>query len=345
MTKIQILKAGILTTIQDFGRIGYQQYGIPTSGGMDLYSLELANLLVGNQATEGALEFTMMPPSIAFHGEVDFAVTGGDFQPLLNNHPITMYQTQRAYRGDILSFKGLKSGCRGYLAVAGGFDIPIIMGSKSTYLRGAFGGLEGKRLKDGDLLQLNKPTEKPIINRIPHNMIPDYTVTNRTIRVVMGPEDDTFTPEGKEVFLHSQYQLTNQADRMGLRFDGPKVSHTKAADIVSGGINLGAIQVPGEGKPIIMMADHQTTGGYTKIANVISVDIPYLAQLKPGDSISFKEVSIEEAQELLAMQRSKIDGLKNQEDNTSNRKNLFIKSYNINVNGRIYKVDVEELKG
>lgn len=342
MPNINILKAGLLTTIQDLGRIGYGQYGIPPSGAMDKLSLEVANILVGNSNNEGCLEFTMLPPTLVFNDDRQFAITGGDFQPHINNKPINMYQCHRAFSGDILSFKGHRWGCRGYIAIAGGFDIPLVMGSKSTYLRGGFGGFNGRRLKDGDILDLNKPPLRSSTYKISEDLLPDYNSNNIIIRVIPGPEEAAFTKEGIDTFYNSQYQLTNQSDRMGFRFEGPPITHINGADIISGGINLGAIQVPGEGKPIIMMADHQTTGGYTKIANVISVDIPRVAQLRPGDSITFRAVTIDEAQRLLIQQRNSIKELK--VISLKKRERIFYKNYNISVNGRNYKVDVEEFK-
>lgn len=300
MAKIKIVKPGLLTTLQDQGRIGFQQFGVPQSGAMDLYSLRLANLLVGNYRHEAALEMTLVGPQIGFEDKRIFAVTGADMGPRLNGRPIRSYQAIMAHRGDVLEFGHVKEGCRGYLALEGGFSIKPVMGSKATYLRGGFGGYGGRALKEGDEIPLNpwNTLNDHWRKVIPSGMVPSFSGIKR-IRVIMGPEEEAFTEKGIEQFLQGTYGLSPQSDRMGFRLTGPKIEHRQGADIISGGINLGAIQVPGEGMPIIMLSDRQTTGGYTKIANVISVDIPLLAQLKPGDKISFEAIKVEEAQELL----------------------------------------------
>ncbi|GAB6087718.1 5-oxoprolinase subunit C family protein [Alkaliphilus crotonatoxidans] len=299
MSKITILKPGLLTTIQDQGRIGHQQYGVPQSGAMDLYSLELANLLVGNPRYEAGLELTLVGPAISFHDRRIFAITGADLDARLNGRPLRNYQSYMAQEGDVLEFTHALRGCRGYLAIQGGFAIESVMGSKSTYLRGGFGGYRGRALRSGDEIPLNSAQSQgeDWKRMIPPSLIPDYG-NNVTLRVILGPEEEGFTAAGIETFLRGQYEVTSQSDRMGYRLMGPKIEHSNGADIISGGINMGAIQIPGEGNPIIMLADRQTTGGYTKIANVISVDLPYLAQLKPGDKISFKALTVEEAQKL-----------------------------------------------
>ncbi|MBM7613505.1 5-oxoprolinase subunit C family protein [Alkaliphilus hydrothermalis] len=347
MSNIKIIKAGLLTTLQDKGRFGFQQYGIPVAGAMDQYSLQLANLLVGNEVDNTALEFTLMGPTIQFEDNLTFAITGGEFQPTLNGKSIKMYQTIYAKKGDELAFSTVLNGCRGYLAIEGGFGVERIMGSQSTYLRGGFGGFEGRKLRSGDLIPLGKPTSGRSlgIRRIPKDMIPEYK-SERVIRVIMGPEDNRFSKEGIETFLREEYHLSNQLDRMGYRLEGKKIQHLDGADIISGGINFGAIQVPGEGKPIIMMADHQTTGGYTKIANVISVDLPYLAQMKPEDKVTFKAITVEEAQGFF---RRQVEGIRDLEkrfkentEQTSSNEIRGRKKFNIIVNGKSYYVSVEE---
>ncbi|WP_026478562.1 5-oxoprolinase subunit C family protein [Alkaliphilus transvaalensis] len=347
MSSILVVNAGLLTTLQDGGRWGYQQFGIPVAGAMDRYGLELGNLLVGNSRHEVGLEFTYIGPTIKFLDKTSFAITGGDFQPQLNDKKVKMYQTLYANKGDILKFSNPIKGCRGYLTVAGGFDVEVVMGSKSTYLRGGFGGFKGRKLKEGDIIPIQQIplNQKPTTKIIPVDMIPQYE-NSKTIRVILGPELDRFHKKGIETFLKETYKLSNQWDRMGYRLEGEKIQHLDGADIISGGINLGAIQVPGDGKPIIMMADHQTTGGYTKIANVISVDLPYLAQMKPGDEINFKSVSLEEAHQLLRKQETKIVDLQNrfnEKDRViSGSANASMRIFNITVKGKEYQVIVEE---
>lgn len=343
MSYIRIIKAGLLTTLQDIGRNGYQQYGIPVAGAMDQYSLQLANILVGNQPYEAALEFTILGPTIEFQCNASVALTGGDFSATLNGVEVRTHETMNVDAGDTLIIGSVKKGCRGYLAIKGGFDVPVVMGSKSTYLRGGFGGFNGRQLKNGDEITINNPQHISSFRRIPFNMIPIYE-DNYIARVIMGPEDSRFTESGIETFFTNEYTLSNQCDRMGYRLEGPTIQHIEGADIISGGVNLGAIQIPGHGNPIIMMADRQTTGGYTKIATVISIDIPYLAQLKPGNKIRFKGISIEEAQNLLIQNAANVNNLINSLDFKPIGLNNTIKQYSVRVKDKIFDVLVEEIK-
>ncbi|SCY93444.1 5-oxoprolinase subunit C family protein [Alkaliphilus peptidifermentans] len=340
MDSIKINKPGLLTTLQDLGREGYQQFGIPVAGAMDKYSFQLANLLVGNDRNEGALEITMMGPEITFNCTSVISITGGDLSPNINNKPIEMYQTHLVRQGDVLKFKGLKSGCRAYLAVAGGFKVDPVMGSVSTFLKGKIGGFKGRRLIEGDVIYLKNPIEMYSKRIISSKYIPSYKA--RTVRIIIGTEESMFTPKAYEVLLKESYELTTQCDRMGYRLEGPELQHIDGADIISGGINLGAIQVPGEGKPIIMMADRQATGGYAKIANVISVDIPLLAQMKPGDKINFESVSVEEAQKLVIEEENRVNKIKEELQKNYNKAEK-IKIYKIKINGVEYRVMVEEI--
>lgn len=344
MGTLKVNKPGFLTTLQDLGRIGYQEFGMPVAGAMDPFSLQIANKLVGNEPGEGALEITMMGPELEFIGEALIAITGADLSPVINGRQVPMWQSFLVKTGDILTFKGLKKGCRSYVAVAGGFDVPLIMGSKSTYLKGKLGGFEGRALKAGDTLKINSKDEKTKSYKgafLPEKLRPVYG-NNYTIRVILGPQDDYFTDEGIRTFLNSTYKITNEADRMGLRLDGPKIQHKEGADIISDGIALGSVQVPGHGNPIVMMADHQTTGGYTKIATVITPDINLMGQAKPGDSIQFTQVDIDQAHEILKEYYKVLK--EGREMPTSTPKNTRPpKTYNLKINGKEYSVVVEEV--
>lgn len=345
MSSITIINPGLLTTIQDFGRIGYQQYGVPVAGAMDRFSLQLANILVGNDRYEAALEITMMGSTIEFNIDLAITITGVDLFPTVNGKKVEMYKTIYVNKGDVLKFSSIKNGCRAYLAVAGGFKVPEVMGSKSTYLRGKIGGLEGRKLKKGDVLSVNIDGNCKYfgVRKIPEHLIPEYK-NEVTVRVILGPEQEYFTEEGIDTFLSSEYILTNKCDRMGYRLEGPKIEHKEGADIISTGMNFGAIQVPGHGQPIIMMADRQTTGGYTKIANVITVDIPYLAQLKPGDKVRFKKVTIQEAHNLIKQQEDEL--LKLVEDFKENSVKLIgtARKFLVKINGKQFNLSVQEVK-
>jgi len=344
MAEIKVNKPGFLTTIQDMGRVGYQQFGMPVAGAMDPFSLQIANALVGNDPGEGVLEITMMGPELEFSGEALIAITGADLSPVVNERPVPMWQSFMVKTGDVLTFRGLKKGCRSYLAAAGGFQVPLIMGSKSTYLKGNLGGFEGRALKAGDILKINSGDIKLKALSgayLPEKLRPIYG-NSYTVRVILGPQDDYFTQEGIKTFLNSDYKVTNEADRMGLRLEGPKIEHKEGADIISDGIALGSIQVPGHGSPIVMMADHQTTGGYTKIATVITPDIGLMAQAKPGDTIRFVPVEIEEAHEILKEYYKVLkEGVVLPSPPPKITKPAM--TYNLRINGKEYHVVVEEM--
>lgn len=299
MEAFEVIQPGPLTTIQDLGRHGYQQYGVPPSGAMDNYAFRIGNLLVGNKESAASLEITLFGCQLRLLQNTTVAVTGADLAPTLNGNPIPMWQSIPVRRRDTISFPHLKSGCRTYLAVSGGIDVPRVMSSAATYTRASIGGLEGRALRKGDILQTAEATHPTMRARVPPEYIPIYS-DHIEIKVILGPQDNCFTKDGILTFLQSNYTVSVQADRMGYRLEGPRIQHRETANIISDGIPLGAVQVPGNGLPIILLADRQTTGGYTKIATAISVDIPKLAQAKPGDKVRFRQVSEDEA--LIALQ-------------------------------------------
>ena len=244
-----------------------------------------------------------MGPQLKFETDEVIAVTGGDLSPTLDGQPVPSYAALAVKAGQTLRFGAPKAGCRAYIAFAGGLDIPLVMGSRSTYMKAAIGGFEGRKLQKGDALGLRAPVAG-YANLHQRAIAPEFVPRPvYTLRVVLGPQDDAFTPEGVATFLSSEYTVTNEFDRMGCRMDGPAIQHKNGGDIISDGIAFGAIQVPGSGKPILMGADRQTTGGYTKIATVISADFRLLAQLKAGDKVRFEAVSVQAAQQALHFQR------------------------------------------
>lgn len=309
MEVFEVIQPGFLTTVQDKGRHGYQQYGVPVSGAMDTYALLAANLLVGNSGGEACLEITVVGPRLRVLDEIAIAITGADLSPSLNNNPLPMWQVVAVCSGDTISFGQPRSGCRSYLAVAGGIDVPLIMGSRATYLRSRLGGLKGRPLHSGDRLHSGKARTEIAMRLLPPQYVPEYQTENE-LRAVLGPQDDYFTENGIRTFLGSEYTISLQADRMGYRLEGPPIEHRAGADIVSDGIPAGAVQVPGDGLPIILLADRQTTGGYVKIATVSSVDLPKLAQAQPGERVRFLPVTEEEAYHLLREYEQTIDSLK-----------------------------------
>lgn len=303
---IVVNKPGALTTVQDFGRFGYQQFGVSASGVMDPRAMSFANALVDNPDDEAVLECTLMGPELKFEQANVIAITGGDLQPVLDGTPVAGYRAIPVAAGQTLRFAGPKTGLRAYIAFAGGLDIPLVMGSRSTHMKAKIGGFRGRKLEQGDTIGFRDPKET-LPHIASHTMSPEFKPrTEYTLRVVMGPQDDMFTDQGVRTFLSETYTLTPEFDRMGCRLEGPSIEHKDSGDIISDGIAFGAIQVPSSGKPIIMAADRQTTGGYTKIATVISADFRILGQLKAGDRVRFEKVSIEHAQEALLTQRNVI---------------------------------------
>ena len=296
---ITVLNPGLLTTVQDMGRVGYQQFGVSVSGVMDPRAAEIAHILMENPGGEAVLDCTMMGPQLQFDQATCIAITGGDLGPTLDGAPVPNYRAIAVQPGQTLRFTAPKTGCRALIAFAGGLDIPQVMGSRSTYLKAKIGGLEGRKLDKEDIIAFRAPTAQlPNMEKRAVADAETFTKTDVTLRVVLGPQDDAFTEAGIKTFLGETYAVTVQSDRMGCRLDGPVIEHVKDGNIISDGISFGAIQVPSEGKPIIMVADRQTVGGYTKIATVISADFSKAAQIKAGDKIRFVQVGITEAQDL-----------------------------------------------
>lgn len=302
MSDLVVIEPGLLTTVQDLGRFGYQRVGIPPSGPLDRAAFLLANRLVGNPDGAAGLELTLRGPKLEVRRETVVAVTGAEMGFEVNGRPTPGWTALRVRPGDILGFRMATAGCRAYLAVAGGLDVPPALGSRATYLRGRLGGLEGRALQKADQLPLGEPAAALASlegRTVPPARRPAYPATVEC-RVVLGPQDDRFTAAGIAAFLEGPYEVTPQADRMGYRLKGPWIEHARGHDIISDGIPLGGIQVVGEGQPIVLLVDRQTTGGYTKIATVISVDIGRLGQTKPGQQVRFRQVTLAEAHAALA---------------------------------------------
>ena len=296
---ILIQEPGLFTTVQDEGRYGYQQFGVTPSGPMDARSFHIANLLVGNNLGEGALEMTFQGPTMKFEEANVVAVTGADMKPTLNGKPVPMYEAFAVEKDDVLKFQFAMNGSRGYVAFAGGLDIPLLMESKSTLVSKGLGGLDGRKLQKDDRIGFTAPkTKLPHMEsrKVSKPKFPDKEVV---LRVIRGPQDDCFSEEEIRKFFWYGFKITNEFDRMGCRLERSEpVKHLQDGNIISDGIACGSIQVPSNGQPIILLADRQSVGGYTKIGTVISVDLPKLAQAKPGMDVRFVDVSLELAQEL-----------------------------------------------
>lgn len=309
---LEIISPGPLTTVQDLGRYGFGRYGVPPSGALDSFSLRVANLLVGNSEAEAGLEITLMGLKVRALTDLVAALCGGDLQPYLNDRPFDMWRSQIVRKGDTLFLKAPRSGCRAYLAVGGGISLAPVLASKSTNLASTFGGYEGRSLRKGDLLCSGAPEHHlRIAGKVfrPEGR-PSYK-GDWLIRALLGPQDQDFPEESKRLFLDSPFKVSSQSDRTGIRLSGPALHRKRnlADSIVSEGVVPGAIQVPGDGQPIILLVE-TITGGYRKIATVISADLPLLAQIKPADRVRFQEVSMAEARIALQERENHINLLK-----------------------------------
>jgi len=297
MDVFSILTPGAYTTVQDYGRYGYQQVGIPVSGALDSFAFRVANMLIGNSVNCAVLEITVMGPRIEILSEVDIAITGAEMGMTLNDRPIECWRSFRVKPGDIIGVNQVKSGCRAYLAVTGGIDVPEVMGSRSTYVGGNIGGYYGRSLKQGDIIKRGKGLLLNQERYLSPAVIPQYS-SNIVIRAVPGPQDDFFD-EGLKTLYKSEFMVTAKADRMGYRLQGTVIKHKKEMpkSIISEPSVPGGVQIPADGQPIILLIE-QTVGGYTKIATVISTDLCRIAQATPGDTIHFEQVTLETAHSL-----------------------------------------------
>ena len=297
MRALDVVAPGPHTTIQDRGRIGYQDVGLPTSGPLDRISLYLANALVGNEPGAPALEMLLQGPTLKVAAEsVRVALVGCSASIQVRSgtpRTIPAGQSVRLMRDEVFRIGTLGDSVCAYLAIEGGPDVPAVLGSASTFTRGAIGGFRGRRLQQGDSVPLRLASVDDRGERALAGPL-DLAI-DQPIRVVLGPQTDYFTPAAVQTFLSSDYTVSPQADRMGYRLAGPTLAHVAGYDIVSDGIVSGAIQVPGSGLPIILLVDNQTTGGYPKIATVVSADIPVVGRRKPGRTIRFVAIEVEEA--------------------------------------------------
>ena len=293
---IRVLEPGPQTTVQDAGRRGQLRYGIPPSGPVDARSFTLANRLVGNADGAAALEFTLIGPRFRADAPCVIAVAGAEAPVTINDAPAAMWTTLTLAAADVVRIGPTRAGVRGYVAFAGGIDVLPVLGSRATYLRGRLGGLEGRALRRDDVLRLG-PAVPARRRAVRSGAIPDWR-EEPVLRVVLGPQADRFTDEGIAAFLGGAYEVLTHSDRMGARLQGPRISHARGHDIISDGIALGAVQVPGDGQPIVLLVDRQSTGGYTKIATVCSFDIPRIGQAKPGQRVRFSAIDVAEAQRL-----------------------------------------------
>lgn len=318
---LAILQPGLLTTIQDGGRWGRQKIGVIPSGAMDRYSLRLANLLVGNEEYGAALEITLAGPVIRFTEDTLIALTGGDLSPTIGGAAVPMLRPVAVRAGTVLRFGPCRTGCRAYLAAAGSLAVPAIMGSRSASLRSGLPGLAGRALRRGDALPAGRPSEqaRALLRRLlaesaapfaaAHWFLAETHVTEhrlqKPLRVMAGLQYEQFTEEARRSFFHTEWTVTASSDRMGYRLSGGRLALRAPLEMVSEAAATGTVQVPPGGEPILLMADHQTTAGYPVIGQVALVDAARAAQKKPGDRLSFRLITRDEAERLfLDMERA-----------------------------------------
>lgn len=299
MRQVFVHRGGPLTTVQDLGRPGYQRFGIPPSGALDEFAFRMANALVGNPDGSAALECTVGGLSLEFKDPMRIAITGGGLDPALDGGPCPMWEEIYVTAGSTLTLRRPKTGCRAYIAFQGGLAVPVVLGSRSTYVGARLGGFRGRRLEAGDVLPVyggfGPDGGRESFRKLPYSLRPRYE-PEVMIRVILGPQDSLFQPETLTAFAVSIYQVTHLADRVGYRLAGPLPCPSSGIlDMLSEGTPAGSVQVTGEDSLIVALADRQTVGGYPKIATVVTADIGAFAQLKPGDSVRFRPVGIQEA--------------------------------------------------
>ena len=317
---LEVVSGGPQTTVQDLGRPGYLHTGMPPSGAFDSFALRVANLLVGNNPGgrylvgrdpgDAGLEILLFNCRLRATTDHVIAVTGGDLTPMVNDRSLPMWQAVAIQAGDTVIFRAPRLGVRTYLAVAGGIDVPTFLGSRATNVRAAVGGIKGRALQPGDMIRVGEPRRPraDVVGRSwPEQAQPAYA-SPWTVRVVLGPQDELFTPESVKIFLSADWKLSPISDRMGCRYIGPKLEFLPRPDylieqagsdpsnIVDDGTPLGGVQVPSGLEPIVMGADVPSFGGYAKIATVISSDISVVGQGKPGDVVHFRAIGVEEAE-------------------------------------------------
>jgi len=340
MGKVEIVLGGAQTSVQDLGRTSFQKMGMPMSGVMDNYATRCANMLVGNCESSALLECALLGPEIKFLDKNLVAVTGADMNAEINGVKIKAWKSYLVNAGDVLKLHHATSGLRAYIAFAGGIDVPLLMGSYATYIRGENGRFSGRTVKACDVLPTHV-ADKYVISEIDDKNIPEYA-TEINVHVVLGPHKEYFAQKGLDTFLSQEYTIGSRSDRMGIFLEGAQIAFaTETADILSSAILMGSIQVSNDATPVILMAERQTTGGYAQIATVISADLPKLAQARPNDKVRFNEVDVYRAQELYKEYEQRMADIKEE----CSRSSVALSSHtkDLTLNGKTYRAIIEEV--
>jgi biotin-dependent carboxylase-like uncharacterized protein len=319
---IDVIKPGALSLLQDRGRFGHQRFGVVVGGAMDEWSHRCANALVGNEHDEATLEATLIGPSLQFAKEQVIALCGADLSARIGEAAVPLGRALAVRAGARLDFGKRVHGMRVYLAVRGGFAVPLVMDSRSTYLRGAFGGFQGRALRKGDVLPVGGPQitpgerarlgERDFVELHPPGVAgaPQGPRDAVRLRFIPGPQWDWFSEPARAEFVAAEFRISPQSDRMGCRLEGPALERAQGQEMISEGVTFGTVQIPPDGRAIVLMADRQTTGGYPAIGNVASVDLPLLAQLAPQQALRFEPIALEEAQQLYLVRERAFDELR-----------------------------------
>ena len=303
--RLTVVKPGMLTTVQDLGRRGYQGLGVPVSGPMDAYSHRLANQILGNDPAAAVIEITLLGPELLAEGDLRCAATGADISLTVDGRPAPMNEAFRVRSGARLKWGTRISGARMTFAVAGGFDVPATLGSRATHLSSRMGPFGGRALRANDVLPVGEPGgSRPIAG---HPL--EIPAGGAHLRVLPAVHRERFTDDAWGLLVHARFTVSPQSNRMGYRLDGPLLGHVRGADILSEAMPNGAIQVPASGQPILLLADRATTGGYATIASVISADLPIAGQLAPGDWVQFDPVNREDALAALRRREAALRGV------------------------------------
>jgi len=299
MPRVNVIKPGFQTTVQDLGRPHYAHYGVSASGAADAVSFRIGNLLVGNDENTPALEMTLVGGEFEFDSSAVIAVTGSNFKPLLDGEPLPPWTTVAVRAGQVLKVQVTTKGARCYLAIRGGLVVPRVLGSASTHVLTGIGGLGGRPLKQSDVLEYLAMPEAQFQLRKFNVESLAHSFEGGTLRVTRGPQIEFYNDDTLKLFTESVYSVSEDTNRMGIRLQGPPLTKKEEREIITEGVSLGAVQISHDGMPIVLFVEHQTTGGYPKIANVITADLHRLGQLRPRDAVRFEFVSLETAESLL----------------------------------------------
>ena len=299
---IRVELPGLMSTVQDLGREGFGPLGVSASGAADPIALRIGNRLLGNTEGAAALELTLVGGTFRFEIDTWVSLTGSDFDATLDGEPLTTWTAHPVGAGQVLQMRSTRTGARCYLCVSGGIEVPLVLGSASTHVLSALGGLNGRPLRKGDALRTG-PCRPPAARRLNPDMA-ERLAPRRRLRVTDGLQSDWFTKPSQRSLFEVSFRVTEASDRMGLRLEGSPIESTSQADLITTGVALGAIQVPPGGQPVIVFVEQQTTGGYPVIANVIAADLASVGQLRPRDAVEFELVSQRTARELILEQES-----------------------------------------